>query len=719
MAILNKDDLTFDGTYVETIDNVEVTRNYSIDINPNIISHITTDLEENILGSLSINPKNFVFNFSNSLCNFNINTSSLGITTPSLTFGVNPSGISYTSTTNTFNVTSTSVIYTGTSNFKLDVNSTAFAYYTPSINASKQQPTIASMLLDTTSSTFVLNSQALSPTTNTDKPWLLINSSDLNFRPFQSSSTYGFSYSFNTGFNYRAVNNAVTLTHNGGGFDVSVGTNQHFAYDYNSNFKIWRNANTYEAATTQYRLLASMSIGDLDFRENSQSQGAINKGILFRPDSGTFEFISSLGKFIVNTNTDGITLNCQGHTNPPILFKAGVNGLIWERSYPTTNISHFRFSDAGFSMELPDNDTSHTLTFDTLGKLKIDGVEVGTGGSSNSIKTPTVNNKYSELTVNNSGDVIINTYEVDSVNETETVVDTLRYSLDGTLSTEKWSITSSGVLTIDKLITKEIELLSENWWFDNKDIFITPSVNSISFGLYVYNEGETCGIDWGDGTTEIVTPSSADDYIVSHTYTETGVYTIEVAYNGSVSYQNYEDTWVNKFTKIGLSNSYPCIGLGTIDTTLTDFYCNCTDFHRGQILGVFQNYNALREVTLGDNVQAWGDDNMSGNASTFVDCTALEKVTVGTGLTSVQHGFVTFYGCTAMKEFHIKATVPPTIDDSEYTGPAPIMLFGYDTTNSRIIDPPTGFKIYVPMNSVNAYKTATGWSDWASYIEGE
>ena len=104
MAILNKDYLTFNGTYVETIDDVEVTRNYSIDINPNIISHITTNLEENILGSLSINPKNFVFNFSNSLCNFDINPASLSITTPSLAFAANPGGLSVSSSSVSFAV---------------------------------------------------------------------------------------------------------------------------------------------------------------------------------------------------------------------------------------------------------------------------------------------------------------------------------------------------------------------------------------------------------------------------------------------------------------------------------------------------------------------------------------------------------------------------------------------------------------------------------------
>jgi hypothetical protein len=51
------------------------------------------------------------------------------------------------------------------------------------------------------------------------------------------------------------------------------------------------------------------------------------------------------------------------------------------------------------------------------------------------------------------------------------------------------------------------------------------------------------------------------------------------------------------------------------------------------------------------------------------------------------------------------------------------------TVNCKPITPPTlglstfnsnasGRKIYVPMESVGAYKAASGWSSYSSYIEG-
>ena len=58
-----------------------------------------------------------------------------------------------------------------------------------------------------------------------------------------------------------------------------------------------------------------------------------------------------------------------------------------------------------------------------------------------------------------------------------------------------------------------------------------------------------------------------------------------------------------------------------------------------------------------------------------------------------------------MKEYHFEPTTPPTLGTTAFTN-----------IQSDCI-------IYVPRSSgqavLNAYKTATNWSDWASYIQEE
>ena len=56
-----------------------------------------------------------------------------------------------------------------------------------------------------------------------------------------------------------------------------------------------------------------------------------------------------------------------------------------------------------------------------------------------------------------------------------------------------------------------------------------------------------------------------------------------------------------------------------------------------------------------------------------------------------------FYNCTSLKEVYCKPTTPP----------AGAAMFDYNTS---------GRKIYVPTNSVDAYKAANNWRDYASDI---
>ena len=82
----------------------------------------------------------------------------------------------------------------------------------------------------------------------------------------------------------------------------------------------------------------------------------------------------------------------------------------------------------------------------------------------------------------------------------------------------------------------------------------------------------------------------------------------------------------------------------------------------------------------------------------FYGCTSLESITIGNGVTSI--GRSAFEDCTSLTSVYCKPTTPPT--GLSY-------MFNQNAS---------GRKIYVPRNSVEAYKAAQYWSDYSSDIVG-
>jgi hypothetical protein len=82
--------------------------------------------------------------------------------------------------------------------------------------------------------------------------------------------------------------------------------------------------------------------------------------------------------------------------------------------------------------------------------------------------------------------------------------------------------------------------------------------------------------------------------------------------------------------------------------------------------------------------------------SVFTGCSKLREVTLPATVTTI--GDYAFYQCNDTK-FTILAETPPTIGSRTF----------YTTTG--------GMTIYVPADSVDAYKSATNWSAFASYIQ--
>ena len=108
--------------------------------------------------------------------------------------------------------------------------------------------------------------------------------------------------------------------------------------------------------------------------------------------------------------------------------------------------------------------------------------------------------------------------------------------------------------------------------------------------------------------------------------------------------------------------------------------------------------SGLTEITVPDSVETIG-------VHAFTNVGGLESVTIGSGVTEI--GDCAFEDCDNIDMFRILATTPPTITAT---------LFGSSSGEGPTMPPCT---IYVPEESVDTYKSATGWSVYAAYIEAD
>lgn len=259
--------------------------------------------------------------------------------------------------------------------------------------------------------------------------------------------------------------------------------------------------------------------------------------------------------------------------------------------------------------------------------------------------------------------------------------------------------------------------------------------------LSIRTDGEV-RIDWGDGEhnnyTSVGYWSPIDN--VSHTYPHSGKYTISItAVSGGYRLNSEQySSILNSSNSIASSDnskhyvysaSVQAIRLGDSESGLNKITAYC-----------FRALSSLKSVTIPKHLSLGSDIN-----AIFDSCYSLEKISFSKNINAIGPNW--FTNCSALKSVHIRSGIISvgqsafgTLYCREFMIPASVTTIGnyafrpcHQLSKITFLSetPPTIgttvfqetntiFKIYVPYSAdhsvLNAYKTASGWSDYASQI---
>ena len=239
-------------------------------------------------------------------------------------------------------------------------------------------------------------------------------------------------------------------------------------------------------------------------------------------------------------------------------------------------------------------------------------------------------------------------------------------NVPGTSPTGTISITENGTVDVTEYASAEVNVagitptgsieITSNGTVDVTN-YASAVVNVQSFKTFVEREFTSVTADMLHGVTKI------GNYVF---YEHTSLTSVTIPYG---------------VTRIGMYAFGDCTSLSsiTIPNTVTEI---------GN--GAFYKCKALRSIEIPDGVTQM-------DYEVFANCTNLTSVTIPNGVTNFESRV--FNGCSSLTSITLLPTTPPTLEDDALVGM------------------PSNFTIYVPAESVDAYKAASGWSDYASKIQ--
>ena len=196
----------------------------------------------------------------------------------------------------------------------------------------------------------------------------------------------------------------------------------------------------------------------------------------------------------------------------------------------------------------------------------------------------------------------------------------------------------------------------------------------ISFGEYISHHG--CSNPLCNGADLYINNELASDVVIPSDITSVNPYLFcgctsirsVVIPEGVVSIGHYAFSGCSSLTSITIPESVFSIGKYAF------FGCS-----------------SLTSITIPDSVTSIG-------YGAFAYCDSLTCITIPDSVTSI--GDFAFAYCSSLENVYCKAITPPVAGSS---------VFSFNAS---------GRKIYVPMESVEAYKSADGWADYADSIVG-
>ena len=213
-------------------------------------------------------------------------------------------------------------------------------------------------------------------------------------------------------------------------------------------------------------------------------------------------------------------------------------------------------------------------------------------------------------------------------------------------------------------------------------IIIPDGVTSIGANAFLYCTSLS-SITIPDGVTSIESNAFNSCYSLPSITIPDGVTSIgDYAFSGCYSLSSI--TIPDGVTSIGASAFSSCSSLSSI--TIPDGLTSIGS-------RAFQQCISLPSITIPDGVTS-----IESNA--FNSCYSLSSIIIPDGVTSI--GASAFSGCYGVAEYHLKPTTPPTLSNP-----------------NAFKNIPSDCIIYVPQGSLEAYKTATNWATYASYMQEE